>query len=207
MKKINWLILAILVAGCSSSRITTTWTSTAVTPKKYDKVLVLAISGDPDRTYREQMEVHMTSGLKALGYNAVSSICEYGPKAFDNMKEDEAIKALYNCGIDAVVTIVLLDKVKERNYQPANQNNRFWGYYSSIQDRVYTSGYYTTDTRYFWETNLYDMTEWTLVYSAQSQSFGAASAKNLGHEYSEMIIKDMTSHNVIKNQQQVQKAF
>lgn len=94
MKKINWLILTILFAGCSSSRITSSWTSTTVNPKKYDKVLVLAISGDPDRTYREQMEAYMTIDLKALGYNAVSSVCEYGPKAFDNMKEDEAVSEL-----------------------------------------------------------------------------------------------------------------
>lgn len=207
MKKINWLILTIFFAGCSSSRITSSWTSTAAAPKKYDKVLVLAISGDPDRTYREQMEEQMTNGLKALGYNAVSSVCEYGPKAFDNMKEDEAIKALYNCGIDAVVTIVLLDKVKERYYQPVYQNNRFWGYYSSMQSRIYTPGYYTTDTRYFWETNLYDMKEWTLEYSAQCQSFEPGSAKSLGREYSEMIIKDMAKHSVIKNQQTAQKAF
>src|SRR5688572_21427050 len=90
MKKINWLILAILFAGCSTSRITSSWTNTAATSKKYDKVLVLAISGDPDRTYREQMEEYMTNELKTMGYNAVSSVCEYGPKAFDNMKEDEA---------------------------------------------------------------------------------------------------------------------
>jgi hypothetical protein len=74
-----------------------------------------------------------------------------------------------------------------------------------MYDRVYSEGYYVENTKYFWESNLYDMNDWTLLYSAQSQSFDPSSAEILGHEYGMIITKDMVKKNVL--QQQTKKAF
>jgi hypothetical protein len=209
MKNAKWLIMVLFLAGCSTSRITSSWKDDTTTPRKYDKVLVVGLIGEPDRTMKEKMEQHMVGDLKELGYNAVGSVQEYGPKAFENIKEEEVLKLLYNRGIDAVITIVMLDKVKERYYEPAwVRNNRFWGYYSSMYDRVYTPGYYSaTDTKYFWESNFYDMNDWRLLYSAQSQSFEPGSANSLAHEYGLMIIKDMTKNKIVQKQEQKFKPF
>ncbi|WP_156123606.1 hypothetical protein [Flavihumibacter sp. ZG627] len=76
--------------------------------------------------------------------------------------------------------------------------NRFWGYYRTIYDRVYTPGYYTSTTKYFWETNLYDLSDMSLIYSTQTESFDPESSERLGHEYGKLIISDLTSKNVLK---------
>jgi hypothetical protein len=217
MKKINWLVLIfiIIIAGCTTSQITTSWKADNVSPKKYDKILVLGLIGEPDRTIRENMEQHMAGDLMELGYNAVTSMQEYGPKAFENMKEAEALKLLYDKGIDAVVTIVLLDKEKEKYYVPGRvryspyvvYQRRFWGYYSTMYDRIYAPGYYATDTKYFWETNFYDLNDWTLLYSAQSQSFEPGTTQSLAHEYGLMIVKDMVKNNLLQKQAPVLKSF
>ena len=73
---------------------------------------------DNDRELRENMENHLVGDLTERGYNAISSLKEYGPKSFENMKEEEAIDALNTSGVDAVITIVLLDKNKEHFYIP-----------------------------------------------------------------------------------------
>lgn len=210
MKKIKWIaafIVFIITSGCTSSRITSSWKAKDVIPQKYNKILVLGVIRENDRSIRENMETHFVNDLKDLGYNAVSSLQEYGPKAFDIIEEDVAVTKLKNSGIDAVITIVLLDKEKERKYIAGNMYyspygyyyNRLWRYRATLYHRIYEPGYYVTNTRYFWESNLYDMSTQKLVFSVQTQSFDPASTEILGHEYGQMIVKNMVKQNVLQN--------
>ena len=130
---------------------------------------------------------------------------EFGPKSFEGIKEEEAIAKLQSSGADAVISIVLLDKEKERKYVPASvvrspyniYHRRFWGYYSTMSTRIYEPGYYTEQTNYFWESNFFDLTSKELQYSVQTRSFDSNSAESLGHEYGRLIVKDMVKHNLL----------
>jgi hypothetical protein len=53
------------------------------------------------------------------------------------------------------------------------------------------------NTRYFWESNLYEMTAQKLVYSVQTQSFDPADAESLAHQYGQMIIRNMVEQKVL----------
>jgi hypothetical protein len=217
----KWLITAlafigIIAAGCSTSFITSSWKSDSIPAPSYKKILVLGLIGDPDRAVREKMEEHIAGDLRDLGYSATCACQEYEPKTFAGMNENQAVEKIMNDGYDAVVTVVLLNKTKERVYAPgriepgsqAGQQQRFWQYYSSTYDRVYQAGYYSIETNYFWETNLYDLKSSSLVYSAQSQSFDPESSDKLGHEYGIMIVKDMVKKEVlIKKEKETPKAF
>ncbi|MFC0775099.1 hypothetical protein [Terrimonas alba] len=216
MKTIKWLgIIALFLAGCTSSRITSSWKDENVSPKQYNKILVLGLIRETDRTIRENMENHFVGDLQALGYNAVSSLKEYGPKAFEKMDEEAALAKLNNSGVDAVVTIVLLDKEKEKRYVPGYINyspygyyyNRFWGYYGTMNRRIYEPGYYVTDTKYFWESNFYDMGTQKLLYSVQTQSFDPANSESLGHEYGQLIVKNMVKNGIVAKGNIVSKPF
>lgn len=201
-------IFLLLFSGCSSSRITSSWSAADASPKKYNKVMVLGLIRDQDRSICEYMEKHFVDDLKDLGYNAVSAQVQFGPKAFENMCEKDAVDKIRSSGADAVITIVLLDKSKEQYYVPAQRQNlprsvyyrRFGGYYTTIYDRIYTPGYYVTDTKYFWESNLYDMTTKDLVYSVQTESFDPNSSESLGHEYGKLIVENMEKKNVLIKQ-------
>lgn len=202
-------ISLLLLAGCgTTSQITSSWNANDVQQKKYKKIVVLGLIRDADRTTREKMEQHIVGDLKELGYDAVCSCDEYNPKAFEGMSEKQAIDKLRNSGVDAVLTVTLLDKEKEKyyvsgrnNYYPGNiYYNHFYGYYRTMYQRVYSEGYYVTNTKYFWESNFYDLESNQLLYSAQSQSFDPASTESLSHEYGQMIIKDMVKRSVISNQ-------
>jgi len=198
-------LLIFLLAGCSSSKITSSWIATGAEGKKFNKIMVVGLIKESDRTERERMEQHMIGDLKDLGYDAVSAYEVYGPKAFDNLDETAVLEKLKNSNVDAVITIVLLNKEKETFYKPgtimrtpyANRYNRFWGYYTTIYDRIYTPGYYETTTKYFWESNLYDLTSKELLYSVQTQSFDPASSELLAHEYGKMIVANMVKKAVI----------
>lgn len=208
MKKIKWIgvtLLTMTALGCSTSKITATWKAENAVTREYNKILVLGLIREADRTIQENMEDHLVDDLKELGYNAVSSLKEYGPKFFDKMDEEAAISKLKNSGIDAVITIVLLDKERERKYVPRTiyyspygyYYNHFWGYRTTLYNRIYEPGYYVTDTKYFWESNLYDMGTQKLVYSVQTQSFDPSNSASMAHEYGKMIVKNMVKENIL----------
>jgi hypothetical protein len=209
MKKIKWIGVAavFIITGCHASKITTSWKAENTTPQKYNKVLVLGLIKESDRSIQEKMENHFVGDLQALGYNAVSSLKEYGPKAFDKMEEAAAIEKLKNSGVDAVLTIVLLDKEKERQFIPPNYSNRFWGYHTDRFMRIYEPGYYVINTKYFWESNFYEMTNQKLLYSVQTKSFAPDNAESMGHEYGKMIVKNMVKQHIIQPQAVVAKNY
>lgn len=203
-----FLAVAFIFSSCTSSRITSSWKAADVQQKQYKKVLVLGLFLEKDRALKEKMEAHIVGDLKALGYDAICSCDEYGPKAFENIKEAEALQKLSGGGIDAVLTVVLLDKTKERYYVPNHvyyspysvYHNHWWGYYSTMYDRIYQPGYYAVDTKYFWESNFYDLDTKKLMYSAQTQSFDPSSAESLAHEYGKLIVNDMKNKTVLSIQ-------
>jgi hypothetical protein len=196
----------LLTSGCTSSRITTSWKSDKQNGYSFKKVLVLGLIRENDRSLQERMEKHLADDLKLLGYSTLTSLSELGPKAFENMTEKEAIEKLKTSGVDAVLTIVLLDKERERFYVPGRTYytpygfyyNRFWGYRGILYQRIYEPDYYVTDTKYFWESNLYDMKTQSLIYSVQTQSFDAVTTESQAHEYGKLIVKDMLKNNIVK---------
>ncbi len=215
MKKISLvaLFLALMTAACGpSTRITSSWKANGIHENNYRKIIVLALMREPDRNLREKMEAEFVSQLRLTGYDAICSCDEYNPKAFENLTEDQAIAKLRNSGVDAVVTIVMLDKQKERYYVPGRvmmtpyfqYHNHFWGYSRSMYMRINSEGYYAENTRYFWETNFYDLKQNDLLYSAQSQAFDPPSAEKMGQDYGKMITADMLKKGVITA---AQKAF
>lgn len=201
------VLFLFLLPGCSSSRITSSWKSDSAQPQTFTKIIVLGLIRENDRHLRESMEQQLVTGLRNLGYDATCSCDEYNPKSFENMTEEQALAKLKNSGVDAVMTIVLLDKTRERYYVPGRVQytpyrmyyNRFWGYSRTMYGRIYTEGYYTEDTKYFWETNLYALQDNELIYSAQSQSFDPASSVKMGEEHAVMLTKDMLKKKVLRD--------
>lgn len=196
----------LFMMSCGTSRITSAWKAPDLVPQRFQKIMVLGVIHTADRRLQENMENHMVGDLRSMGYNAVSSMQEYGPKAFDKMDEQAAMDKLKNSGVDAVITIVLLDKQKEKNYIPGHIYYyspysyyywNFWGYHTAIYHRIYEPGYYVTDTRYFWESNLYEMSTQKLLYSVQTQSFNPTDSESLAHEYGQLIIKKMAEQGVL----------
>ncbi len=199
-------LILFLLSCSSSSKITNSWRSATATAKNYSKIMVVCLLQSNNREVREKMEEHLVGDLASRGYSAISCLKEYGPAAFENMKEEQAIAKLRTSAVDAVVTIILLDKKKEAYYVPARSNyspamiakRDFWGYYSNTYNRIYTPGYYQVDRQFFWESNFFDMAANQLLYSAQTKSFNPDSKESLAHEYGKMIVADMAKQGIIK---------
>jgi hypothetical protein len=208
MKHLKYFLLAaatVLFTACSSTRVTSSWKSPDVTSGNLSmkKIMVAALLPDKDRQLEKSMEQKLVNELKAKGIDAVSAYDQYGPKYFPK-DEKKAINKLRASGIDGFLTIVLLDKSKEKTFNPGYSAFRpigiyrtWFGWYRTVYGRVYTPGYYTTENKYYWESNLYNLPDEKLIYSAQSESFEPSSINQLAMDYGGKLINDMTKQGLI----------
>jgi hypothetical protein len=205
IKNLVFFCFVILLENCYSSVITNTWQAEDSNKKILKKILVLAIDNNKDRTIRVKLENHLVNDLTKKGINAFSAIESYGPFFLLGLQESEAINKIKGQGFDAVLTVVLLDKEKEKHYIPGRITytpysmyyRRFWGYYSTVYDRIYEPGYYTENTNYFWESNLYNLENDALIYSAQTKSFNPNNLETLADEYGRIISNDLFKKGIL----------
>ena len=208
MKYIKFLLpvfAAAFLFSCNSTRVISSYKDPAAPVKSYHKILVLGIFQQKDRSIRQQTETALANRLKDLGYDAVTAMDQYGPKAFEKVPEDQVADKLRSSGFDAVITTALLDKKKDQQYQPGRVSyqpvgvyyNRFGRYYSTVYDRVYDPGYYTTSTDYFLESNFYDISSGNMVYSVQTKAFDPSSASDLASDNSKRIVQDMKDKGIL----------
>jgi len=208
MKTIKWLlfVLPVLMAACTSSKVTSSWKDPAASKDLTQFKNILVVGMQPNnRQLKEEMENYLTEDLKKKGVTATASFDAFGPKAFAKQTDDQIADMVRKKGYDGVITIALLDKQNEKSYVPGNVNytpvgvyySRFGRYYSTIYDRIYTPGYYSTSTDYFWETNFYDARADKLVYSAQSKSFDPSSITSMSKDYGKLIVTDLTEKGLI----------
>lgn len=203
-KVLIFSVLMVVIASCSgSTKITSSWKSPTANSIATKKIMVVALLPDKDRELQKNLENELVENLKAKGIQAVSAFETFGPKYLP-LDEQQALAKLHETGIEDVLTIVLLDKNKDKSYNPGSVDiypvgyYRTWfGYYRTVYSRVYTPGYYTSNTRFYWESNLYDLEENKLLYSAQSESFDPSSVSQLANDYSKKIIGDMTKQGLV----------
>ena len=197
------MILLLFFTGCSSSKITTTWKAKNTGSMVSDKIMVIGIIGSPDRLIQEKMETHILDDLKRIGYTALASLNEYGPNGLIKGDTAGALAKLDKSEVDAVLTIVLLNKEKEQQYIASNYMNRLINNKFDTYNRIFEPGYYVTNTKYFWETNLYNLKTKQLLYSVQTQSFNPDDTEKLAHDYGRLIIKKMLKEEILKNRNAV----
>ena len=143
--------------------------------------------------------------LYNLGYNAVAANQVFPPGTFVKGDSARAKAAIADKGYDAVMTIVLLDKKKEQVYVPGRVTDhsyylrygRFDRYLTEVSERIYTPGYYTEETKYYWENNFYDIAARKLIYSARSRSFDTNSRNSLAHTYGQLLTENLIKSKIL----------
>jgi hypothetical protein len=198
------IIIASCLSSCGSTKITSSWKAENAKTKPYHNIMVWGLLTEKDSNTRRLMETHLVNDLVSKGYHAVSSIDVYREKAYKKISSAEILEEFKNTGIDAVITIALLDKQKEEQYYPRGLHNEpvnMYGnldkYYSTIYEKVFSPGYYISTTTYFWETNLFELPGAAITYSARTKSFDPSTTNELAHENGQLIIKDMVKKKLI----------
>lgn len=209
MKNILFMLLAsalIGVAGCSSSRVTDTWSTTEQPNINFNKILVVGLFDEKNKGLRNVMEKEVVEELRKKGFNAVSSYREFGPSSFRNANSDAVINKVVSNKFDGVITIDLVDKENQKRYiqEPGYYTPGGWAYnpfrgwrYRPFGYYNYGNGHYENNTNYYFETNLYDVDAQKLVYSVQTKSYDPSSAQSMANDYSKSIVKSLQKSSII----------
>lgn len=199
------LLVVLLAASCSSTELLSSWKSDNANLQSYNKVLVVGLTGNKDRSIRDNVEAAMVNSLKASNINAVAASETYGPKAFEKMSDNDVVNKVKSDGYDGIIILALLDKEKEKYYTPGRVSytpyftyySRYWRQWRTMYDRVYEPGYYTNTTNYTLEANLYNVQMDKLEYSAQTKSFDPSNASTLANSFTKTVVADMVKKGVI----------
>ena len=205
MKLIFTAFAAMFILSCTSTQVISSYKDEKTAAIDYKKILIFGIFPQKERGLRQETENHLASRLKDLGYNALTAMDEYGPKAFEKIEEAKLTEMVKSGGYDAIITTALLDTKDDKvyqqgtvRYQPVGETyDRFGRYSSTIYSRVYEPGYYTTSTNYVLETNLYTVSSGRLVYSVQTKAYNPSSAGSLANDNSKQIVKDLREKGVL----------
>ncbi|MVT07091.1 hypothetical protein [Chitinophaga tropicalis] len=205
MKRIGLFIMAIgllSMAACTSTKLTSSWKTPDARLQEEKKIMVIALVPAKERTLRVQMESNLVSELRKEGYNAVSAYATYGPDdELGKGDEKAALRKFRNSDVDQVMTIAMVDKSRERTFVPGYGGypyyGGFWPYYRGWYGRMYDPGYYQVNTKYQWDTNLYDLKEKKLIYNAQTDSVDPPTAYRQAYLFAKQIVKDMQKQQLI----------
>jgi hypothetical protein len=198
-------ILGLLLSSCNSARLTSSWSLPGASAHKYEKVLVIGMTGAKDRDIRESIENSIVKKLNEYNINAESASSKYGPQTFQNMSDEEVTKQVKDDGFDAVMILALLDKDKEEFYTPGYIihtpyviiRNHWRNNYRALYARVYAPDYYTTSINYELEANFYDATQDELQYSSLVKSVYPSSSDFQAGDFSQLVITDMIKKGII----------
>lgn len=193
MKRLGVLLVCIgllPISACTSTKLTSSWKTPDARLDTSKKMIVIALVSPRDRNLRILMERELVNELHKEGLNAVSSFAQYGPDAVLSGTEDEkaALHKFRNDDVDQVLTIAMVDKTKTKGYVPSYP---YAPYYRGWYGGMFTPGYYTTDIRYEWDTNLYDLVQKKLIYNAQSEAIDPPTAYKQASQFARQIIRDM----------------
>lgn len=207
-------VAALAVFGCAHPHVVTTWKPVNTKHILLNKILVTGIVQDTNLALRRLMEQQFVTDLKSRGYNAVAATEEFGPGGLANLQQEQTYQKLCGQGIDAVLTIALLDKKKEQKYVPARVHyysslyyyNRVWDYKKIRADLQNQPDSNSKDTQYLWECILFDLSTLQPLYSAQTRSFDPALTTSEAQGYANRMVNLLLKEKLIAKPEPV-KAF
>jgi hypothetical protein len=204
---LSLFISGILIHSCTSSStvITGTWNSDDI-EKDYSNIMVSALTNDME--FRSSLEEEIAESISDDDDNAVTSL-NILPAGIveENTQKEEILNNVHDKGIDAILTVTLIDQDMETRYVPGNvpyapypaytYYGTYWTYYDYWYPRFQSPGYYTTERTYFIETNLYDAETEELVWSAQSRTYDPANLVGFTREFGNEIASELERQNII----------
>jgi hypothetical protein len=204
-------VSGVLLTGCSFRQVTTAWKTEHILPVTHSRLLVVSILPDEDSLERKKIEASFTATLLGLGYEAVSAIDEFGAKGLANLGEAETYTKLAAKGIDAVITVALVNRSKETDHQPVYAHayrstyyyNRIWEYKNTLTQPDKPG---VTIDKYYWEGIFFDISTLEALCVVQTRSSVKAKQVKLGDDLARQMVHRMVREKMLKKKAN-RKAF
>jgi hypothetical protein len=183
MKKFFIALSVVFLASCSSgTAIVSSWRDPDTTTENsgFKKIMVVAL------VKNEATRRVVENRIASIGPKFHSSYAILNGTNLD-LSKDQKLKILQDENYDAVVTMRLVDTVKETNYVPGTNTSMYYGgyggmyggygayggfggWYGMYSPMYYDSGYYQDTTSYLVETNIFSLKANKLVWTGTTKS-------------------------------------
>jgi len=202
MRLVLLLACLLILGGCSSTRLVTSWRDASFQGGQLRKPLVMAIV--QKQIIRAKLEDEFVSQLRTMGVEAVQSY-----KFFPDQQglDHDTIRARFpETGCDSVLVTRLVDVKKETAYVPGSTQvtsyggpgyyDNFGSYYANSYTVVSTPGYTYDYKVYTLETNLYEARDEKLVWTAVTETEEPASVDAALKEFAVIVTGNMKKNNL-----------
>ncbi|MFC4872825.1 hypothetical protein [Negadavirga shengliensis] len=197
--------------GCSTRTvITAQWQAPEPEAPAYRNLFIASLMDDLQ--VRQNIENEYENRLANRGVGAIKSLNTFRPGFLEESKpnREQLLEIIQSSKADGILTVTLLDTEEEQRWVPGGPVPMFapmgrFGFYGTFPgyfDRWYgtawNTGYYTTDKKYFIETNLYDAESLELVWSAQSRTYNSTDLASIASDYVDAIKKELRENKLIQ---------
>lgn len=217
MKKIILLSLltaSFIVFSCGAPTfINDSWKKSSYNGKKFQKIMVISAGGE-NFVERAIVESEVIKTLKQYNIVSISGVEVLPNKSFDKdidgkvddkTEFENLLKNKVNeLNIDGIIFISLKDIKKDVKYIPGTTTyfpdfykNPFSSHYFAVYNSIHTPGYFSTTSRFYMETSLFDISTNEPVYSVLSETISPQSVNDFAKSFSSEVIKKMITDKVI----------
>lgn len=198
-----FVLLLVVLQGCSSTKLVTTWSDDKYQGEKLGKLLVIGVFKND--LMRRQFEDQFAAKLARDGRKAEASYV-YMPdmKAY---KEREKLEALVRkLGADGVLITALKDVENRKKYVPPRVDYvpggwggyGYYGYYYQTMQPIYTPGYERTDKVVQLETRVFAVKNGEMIWGGATESFNPSSSGKVIDELVRLVVADMKNAGLLK---------
>lgn len=194
----------ILMNSCATKDIVREWSPSEDQEQKLERILIMGLVNQV--SLRNDVEYDMVDAAHKFGLKATNSMAMFPPELGKPFEDAERLRLrLQERGFDAIITVAIIDIEAERyvgpekKYVPLVYYNRFTNYYHRTEVLVYKPGYFSLKTRYFLETNIYELKAGRLVWSGRSTVFDPQDVERFVPRYSKKLFKELQKTGIIAN--------
>jgi hypothetical protein len=186
---------AVAFAGCSSTRLSSSWSDPQFTGRSFQKLLIIGLGASEGG--RAEFENSVADALLAHGVTGVSSTGYFASAA--EMTRDAVAAWARRDGYQGVLVARIVDVQREQRVVVPTYTDLwgYWGYYG----RVMTApGYVEERTTLLIDIDLFDAATGRVVYSAQSKTSNPSSRAKVIRELTALIVDELSKRGLLPKQ-------
>ena len=191
------LSVCALSFGCASTKLTSVWHVEKKTAEPLKSIMVVGIS-DQSSVRRSFEDLF----VRELAKHKVKGLASYRVLNSEQEKDQGLIrKAALDRGAQGVMAVHYKGTETKEDYVPPTSTPvvyRTWdGYYPMVYSYVSEPGYYRTRKYLSLETNLYRVSDGTLLWAGASRSLDQDSLKKLVQDLAKVVLNNMASAGLV----------
>lgn len=203
MKNFLLIILTVfMMVGCVPEALMRTWSSNEEYDRKFKNLMVMGLVNNVN--LRNDVENQVVAAAIKTDLLATNGMSMFPPELGKPFDDTERVKErLREKGFDGILTVALIDVRAERyvppdaSYEPLVYYDRFRNYYFRTYELVYRPGYFAQATRFFIETNFYELQGGKLVWSGRSGAFDPSQLQDYLPNYARGLFKELSMEGII----------